>query len=70
MDVRVKFTNAHKFVFSIKSSDPLPPSIMKVGSIGYSTLDLMKLNERIRESMDEIVMISARYSCMGQLLKR
>lgn len=57
----VKYTNAHRFLFSCKNADDLPASYFsKVGNFGYSTIDLQKLNERVNESMEEILLFSTK----------
>jgi hypothetical protein len=49
IDLRVKFTNAHKFVLVPKSTKDekankmIPGSLISVGSAGYTTVDLVRI---------------------------
>ncbi len=65
--IGVRFTNAHKFILHIKDAKVAEGGhYIRIGSAPsgscYTTVQLIKLNERISESMEEIIALSEQYA--------
>jgi DNA mismatch repair protein MSH4 len=59
LEGKLKYSNANRFILVLKNPTPNQTKhFIKVGTSGFTTLPLQKLNERIKESMEEITSLS------------